>query len=430
MTFNPLQGLQKRQQEILKDIYEGGHKFSVIRASRQAGKTVLLEHILMMFAIQKGKQIGGFIAPSHSQALKVFNSLLSKVPPQIIEHHSKSDSDRYIRLINGTTIQFKSAANYDLIRGNSWDFIVIDEAAFIKEEAWNQAIKQTIAAKRFARVVFASTPLGKNLFYKWCTLGQDPNEKRYRHYYFSYKDNKYYDLEEVEAARRELPDAVFRQEYLAEFLLSNSVVFGDYSAVQTVKTWDVYREGSKYFFGLDWSGGGDDSTVLTIMDQGGKVVLIKEFSDPSLTDKAKRIADIINKYGAIGYSEVNGLGLGATEMLQSQTAGCYKFTTTNDSKQGLVKDLTIALSDQVIQLPVPELCPQLDNEMAIYQVKRSATGKLVYSHPQGFHDDYVDSLMLANTARVKLGSGAGSSFYSMDDLGEFFDISDLEGTGL
>jgi hypothetical protein len=52
-------------------------------------------------------------------------------------------------------------------------------------------------------------------------------------------------------------------------------------------------------------------------------------------------------------------------------------------------------------LPDVELCSKLDNEMSIYEAKRTGSGALTYSHPKGLHDDYVDSLLMANLARQR-----------------------------
>lgn len=417
MRFNPLKGLTRKQKEILSDIHRSGAKYSAIRASRQAGKTVLLEHATVMLACFKSNQIGAFISPSHSQSGKVFKSLKKKIPKQLIRKTVSSNDDRHILLVNGTEIQFKSSENYDLIRGNSYDFVILDEFAFQRREAWETVIKQTIAAKKKARVIAASTPLGRNLFYEWCINGMDEKNTRYKHYYFHYSHNPYYDVEEVEQAKKELPEAIFNQEYLAQFIFGNSVVFGDFSKFQTVKKWQEPKEGEAYYYGIDWSGTGEDSTVLTVMNQSGKVVLIKEIAAGRLKAQAQEVFEIIDKYKAVGYSEINGLGLGATEELEDLTDSVFRFTTTNEKKQEIVKDLNLSFSDNAIELPTAELCSQLDNQMATYEAKRTATGKLAYSHAKGVHDDFVDSLLLANHARMKLEGAANSSMdYDLEEI--------------
>jgi hypothetical protein len=52
-----------------------------------------------------------------------------------------------------------------------------------------------------------------------------------------------------------------------------------------------------------------------------------------------------------------------------------------------------------IELPSNDLCPELHREFATYTYKLSPTGKLSFGHSNGAHDDYIDSLMLANYSR-------------------------------
>ena len=70
-----------------------------------------------------------------------------------------------MNFINGTQIQFLSADNSDTIRGYSFDWMIIDEAAFIAEKAINEAIIPTLTAKG-KKCLVISTPRSKNWFYQ------------------------------------------------------------------------------------------------------------------------------------------------------------------------------------------------------------------------------------------------------------------------
>lgn len=419
IKFNPLKGLQKKQKQILQGIIEGKAKYHVIRASRQAGKTHTLENVCTTLALLKPKKKGCFIMPSHNQSKKVYESLLSRIPPALIQAKNNSQDDRHIIYANGTKVDFKSARNYDLIRGNSYDFLIVDEFSFIKEDAWTQAIRPTIAAKKRAKVIMASTPKGKNLFHTFCNQGMNPENELYAHYYMHWSDNKYYDTAEVEDAKRNMPDAIFRQEYEGEFIFGNSTVFGDFTKAQTVKTIaEIVKPQHEYFFGIDWSGTGEDSSVITIMDHMGRVVYVEDISHPNIKTQVERAAEIVNMYNAHGYSETNGLGVTSTQLLQEATQHTYGFHMSNDSKQQLVNSLITSLGEGTIQLPIPEACSELDNQMSTFQVRRTSTGKLAYSHMDNTHDDYVDSLLLANQARLQLsGNRVTIAGFDEDDEG-------------
>ena len=57
------------------------------------------------------------------------------------------------------------------------------------------------------------------------------------------------------------------------------------------------------------------------------------------------------------------------------------------------------IETMTIELPSADLCPELHKEFATYTYKLSPTGKLSFGHSNGAHDDYIDSLMLANYSR-------------------------------
>ena len=78
-----------------------------------------------------------------------------------------------------------------------------------------------------------------------------------------------------------------------------------------------------------------------------------------------------------------------------------KFTTNQNNKTELVRKLIADIETCTIELPSAELCPDLHKEFATYTYKLSPTGKLSFGHISGEHDDFIDSLMLANYSRVQ-----------------------------
>lgn len=394
--------LQDRQRAIARAVIEtcpSLTKYHVIRASRQSGKTFLLERLVVTLAMDKGDQSGAFIMATEAQTRKVFRSMIKWIPDALIARKNNTNGSREIEFINGTLLAFFSSGSYDTVAGNSFDFLIGDEFGLWNRHAW-AIIKPTLAAKPFAKVVLASTPRGKNDFYKECVKGMS-DDPFVQHYRMSYKDNAMYDLREIEDARKSMSPELFKQEYLAEFIDGISIVFGSIDKVQKVKEWAKIEQGKKYYFGLDISGDGEDKTILTVLDEKGDVVLVHEVEAVSHPDQSRELSAIIKSFGEniVGYGEKNGLGNSLCDLLSEDKINIYKWTTTNDSKQDLVSDLITDINTNDISLPTPDLCPKLDDEMSMYMAVRTKTNKLSYTHPVGMHDDYVDSLMIANKAR-------------------------------
>ena len=90
----------------------------------------------------------------------------------------------------------------------------------------------------------------------------------------NYKDNPYYDLNEIEDAKKTLPESIFRQEYEAEFIDDGGSVFENITQLSTINEFIVNkRSGERYFAGLDLARQ-NDYTVLTIINQRKEVVYV------------------------------------------------------------------------------------------------------------------------------------------------------------
>jgi hypothetical protein len=367
-------------------------KIHVIRASRQAGKTEALIRLILKF-ISIPKTQGVVISASYIQYLELFNKVLSYFPSGIISEIKKGEET--IVFINGSKIQFFTGNNPNSVRGKSSDFIIMDEAALYPKDAIDTIIA-TVAARPKSKIVIASTPKGKNDFHRYCMSATD-TDPFVREYRMLYTDNPYYDLKLVAGLKNTMTEFMFNQEFLAEFIWGKGQVFGDFTPAQKVTTWGTPVLGKKYFFAIDVAASGEDSTILTILDENGVVQEIFEPTNTRIPSQVVELATVIRKWNnAEGYGECNGLGLGLVESLQDIGINITKFWNTNERKQEMVSQMLADLAGNFISLPTIELYPKLDNEMSTYIVTRTPTGKLTYSHDKGLHDDTVDSLLIAN----------------------------------
>lgn len=402
-----INNLFPKQYSIIYDILYGKHKFSVIRATRQSGKTEALLTSIVPLSARASNQIGVYMSADNTKNQRAYERAIKLIPNRLIESHRQNPCE--ITFINGTKILFISALsgrsntnNNNAAIGTPVDFFLCDEAA-LYPDGLIKLLTPTVAAKKSAKFILASTPRGKNDFYFKSLEGQDKTNTFIKEYRMSYKDNPYYDLEQLEYERKTMSDQWFKQEYEAEFIFGSSKVFGDFSEYQTVIKWqDEPIAGERYYCGIDWSGEGNDDTIVAIQNQSGKYVHIYKIEEELTPDQVKVIAEIIKKWNCNTFSERNGLGKGGSDYLeQDEKIGhlLTKFWTSQDSKSDLVTEFLFDLRSGIISLPSVDLCPDLDNQMSIYQATRSNNGKLSYSHPNGAHDDYVDAMLLANKAR-------------------------------
>ena len=131
------------QKAVIDKFADSKHKFGVVATGRQYGKSLLGQNLMLYWLLSSPKQKGAWISPIYNQSKKVFEELINAAN-KIIVHSNKADLT--LRFMNGSTLQFLSAERYDSIRGFSFNYMVVDEAAFIREEAINEAIFPTLSA--------------------------------------------------------------------------------------------------------------------------------------------------------------------------------------------------------------------------------------------------------------------------------------------
>jgi hypothetical protein len=248
------------------------------------------------------------------------------------------------------------------------------------------------------RAFLASTPRGKNLFFQMAQLGMGDNEQ-YHYHSMTYRENPFYDLQEIEDAKVTLPDAVFRQEYEAEFVGDEGIVFENLKHCSRINKFITERvRGEKYFAGLDLARQ-SDYTVLTIMNDKREVVFVYRINKTSWDLITRNIVKWLLVFQPVLFVEVNSIGDVIYENIQKNYKRVVPFITTNNSKQEIVEDLIYEFSQGGIAIPTPDLMPEFYRELEIFSFEYSKKTRTIrYGAPAGFTDDCVISLALANRA--------------------------------
>ena len=387
------------QKAVIQGFSTSQHKFGTVVTSRQWGKSLLGQNLLLFWLLQSPNQKGCWISPIYNQAKKVFQEL-SDASQSIIQSSNKAELT--IKFVNGSTVQFLSSERPDSVRGFSFHYMVVDEAAYVNERGFETAILPTLTALG-KKCLIISTPKSKNWFYKYYLKGSDVSTD-----YISFRgqstDNPYIDQSFIAEQRLSLPDDIFRQEYLAEFTDAGSEVFRGVDQACVVPQYTKQDKASRCFVGVD-TGLSNDYSVLCIMNEAGRVLLIDRLRGENINTIANRFNDILSRFRIEGgYVEENGIGAAMRDLVIPKNRRIRGFTTTQDSKTQIVRTLISDLEAHIIELPTKELEPEVYKELSLYTYKLSNNGKLSFTHQNGLHDDIVDALMLANKARNEIRS--------------------------
>jgi len=393
--FTPHEG----QKQVIQGFSNSQHKFGTVVTSRQWGKSLLGQNLLLYWLLQKPNQKGCWISPIYNQAKKVFQEL-SDASASIVQSSNKAELT--LKFLNGSTLQFLSSERPDSVRGFSFHYMVVDEAAYVNERGFETAILPTLTALG-KKCLVISTPKSKNWFYKYYLRGLDDHDE-----YISFRgqstDNPYIDQSFIAEQRLSLPDDIFRQEYLAEFTDAGSEVFRGIDNACVVNQYVNGDKASRCFVGID-TGLSNDYSVLCIMNEAGRVLLLDRLRGENINTIASRFNDILTRFRIEGgYVEENGIGAAMRDLVIPKNRRIRGFTTTQDSKTQVVRTLISDLEASIIELPTKELEPEVYKELSLYTYKLSNNGKLSFTHQNGLHDDIVDAIMLANKARNEIRS--------------------------
>lgn len=392
------------QLEKIKQIETDGVKYIVLTTGRQYGKTLLAENLLLKWALENNNSNVMWISPVYSQARKVFNDIVNAIDASpILESANKSQFN--IKLINGSNIFFRSGERPDSLRGYTLDYLIVDEAAYIRDDVWNNVLRPTILV-RGKKCLFISTPKGKNWFYGLAMRGQSGDNPQYIYLQGTSYDTPYISADEIDEAKRTLPEDIFRQEILGEFVDSGGEVFVDIDRYCVLNNYTDKKSGKKYYAGVDF-GRQNDYTALTIFDDDGNVVYCWRERQKSWADIIQHIANKLRDYDALAQVECNGIGDVLYEQLKNKWNKVEPFITSNSSKQNIVEDIIYATNENQVKLPTEQLNPALYAELKMFSYEYSIkTRKIQYKAIEGAHDDTIMSLCIAyNTLKERKTKG-------------------------
>lgn len=191
------------------------HRFKVVVAGRRFGKTFLSLNRLAYEARIPNREVW-YVAPTYRQAKQILWRKLKHKLQDLRWSSKVNESELSILLKNGSVISLKGADNADSLRGVGLDYLVMDEFADIDPEAWYEVLRPTLADKE-GGAMFIGTPKGLG---NWAhDLYNMPTEQPEQWVSFQYTtiDGGNVKPEEIEAARRDLDERTFRQEFLGTF---------------------------------------------------------------------------------------------------------------------------------------------------------------------------------------------------------------------
>lgn len=378
---------------------DGSGKWFVIKASRQVGKSICMEGLLIAASLKKDYSFSLFVSPVIQQARKVFQDLC-RIAHEIIK--SANGSLLEIEFINGSIVKFGSAQQADSLRGftiKNSGILIVDEAAFCSDEVFYQILVPTTNVYNSDIFIVSTPKFKRGFFYTLWLKGLDDQQDKVQSVdWTTYDTSKYLSKDTLELYRQSMPKLAFQCEFLAEFIDGEGTVFTNFK--NCIKKYQL--QNTHTIIGVDWgTGTGSDYTVLTIgqvYNGKARIAYQRAFNDKNATDTINYILEEVKALKRQINSDIeivvekNSIGQVYFQLLYEaldDDVQLISFNTTNKSKDRIVKQLINLLEREQIDLPDDN---KLMNELSAYECKINSNGLPVYNAPSGLHDDRVLSL--------------------------------------
>lgn len=334
-----------------------------------------------------------YICPTLKQAKDiVWNNpemMNSLIPEQAIERVNASELIIFYK--NKAQIHIKGGDNPDSLKGMNPFGVILDEFATMKPSVYNEVIFPVINAND-GWCWRIGTPKGKNhLWQAFMTGLQNPD--KYQCVHMQASTAGILTSKQLENAKITMIDKLFRQEYECEWFDNEGTVFRRIKE-NIAETLAEPSSDSMYIMGVDLARH-QDWTVITVVDfYKRKVVYVDRFNQIEYPLQKARIEAISRRYGGCEIViDATGVGDPICSDLQAVGLAVTPYVFTNQSKLELIHNLSLLLEQDRIKIPNFE---PLIFELQNFNYEMSKSGKVIYSAPEGLHDDCVMSLALAS----------------------------------
>lgn len=392
------------QKPLLEAIKNPKIRDIALACGRRWRKTYSVGYIAFRELLKPNRKIW-LVAPTSDLTQKTFSYVIQNVVKLFEPGEYKVTSKPYTKLVmaNGTWLECKTADNPVSLIGEELDLLIIDEAARISPMIYERELAATTMPRK-GRTVFISSPKGKNWFYEKFKQIEKSDDGFVWNAPSS--DNPDNSPEELERIKKTLPEAIWKQEYLAQFVDSGAEVFRNIREIVLDKEL-CYEEPiptHRYILGVDIAKL-NDWTVLTMLDkQSHKVVAWDRFQRVDYPIQNNRIASLAKKYNnARIILDSTGGGKVLNDFLTREEGLIIDdFNFSNKSKINLIDKLGQYIENKSVFIPNE---PVIINELEVFGLDYTDGGTLIYSAPVGMNDDCVCSLALAvwglNSTRVR-----------------------------
>lgn len=266
---------------LQRQVHNNIKRFSILVCHRRWGKTVcaINEIIKSLGKCQHSNPRFAYIAPLFNQAKTVawdYAKFFTAPIPGV----KVNEAELRIDLPGGARISLYGADNPDRLRGLYFDGVVLDEYADMSPRLWSEVIRPALSDRR-GWALFIGTPKGRNQFWEvYSNAMKDPD---WYAAMFRASETGVLLQEELEAARKDMSEEQFAQEFECSF---QAALIGAYYGKEIAKLESAHRvTGVPHDPALKvytaWDLGIDDSTAIWFAQASGPEIRLIDYYENS-----------------------------------------------------------------------------------------------------------------------------------------------------
>lgn len=404
-----------------KELLDGASRHRVMASGRQVGKSRICAWLALHQAITEPYKKVLITAPSLRQSSLLFDTLYSEIEQSGMSDEEwgiDRDTQTIIEFDNGSSIHcLPTGRNGNKIRGFTADMVIVDEAAFINNQIFEEILEPMLFATQ-GRMVLASTPYGTSGFF-YQKFDEAEYDSEWERMQVASMANPLVDDEDIEKFKRGKTQVQIDREVHGKFRDAAGQFFDPDDIKACLANGPVERVDETHAsLGVDIAGTGTDRSVFIGIDGSGNVFYHKSYDEMGILEAAGHIKKIDSTYDFNQiYVDRTAIGQGTVEKLANDPQIARKHEAIYFSvqkKQEIYQRLKAALEAQALTIPPDN---DIRRELDAIQADELKSGNLSIdvNGDDVTRSDHADAMALAvwglpEFGDVRTDSGASRAY--------------------
>ncbi len=217
-----------REHAIQTAAWQSTKRFNIIPAGRRSGKTELIgkRKMVLRFMLCHDRRFPHYFspfpdpkyfigAPTRDQVKRIYWNDIKRMVPKDFLRRAPNESNLVLYGKNGAELHLMGLDKPERIEGSPWDHGVVDEIGNVKPNAWQANIRPALS-DRIGGCDFIGVPEGRNHYYQMWEKARSDETGDWGRFHWISAD--ILPESEIIAAKAELDELVYLQEYEASFV--------------------------------------------------------------------------------------------------------------------------------------------------------------------------------------------------------------------